>query len=366
MPVQSDDALRDVTSARMTITFEEASKDRLNEEMAFLTSLDLLRCPIDGSPLTWNPRSERLDAEAGCHSFLIEAGIPRLFVPHGWPAERRDVTEIVQQFYEKTPFPNYDGLDSRDSLRRKARDGVLARLVDEQISHTARILEVGCGTGQLTNFLAMGRGRTAVGADLCMNSLKLAKEFRDRFSINHAYFTQIDLFRPPFAAASFDVVISNGVLHHTSDCAGAFRSIATLVKPGGVIIIGLYNWLGRLPTLWARWLIDKFGEAGALLDHRLRHKGEEARREAWFMDQYKHPHETRHSIDDVLTWLDAAGFDFTSCIPTIGDTEFSEEERLFEPRSPGRYLDRLSTEIEMLLTGGADGGLYVMIGRKRR
>jgi SAM-dependent methyltransferase len=272
----------------------------------------------------------------------------------------------VQKFYEQTPFPNYDGLDSRDSLRRKARDGVVARLLDEQISHTASVLEVGCGTGQLSNFLGMGWGRTTIGADLCMNSLKLAKSFRDRFSINNAYFMQMNLFRPPFRAESFDVVVSNGVLHHTSDCAAAFRSIAPLVKPGGIIIIGLYNWLGRLPTLWRRWLIDRFGETGALLDHRLRDKGEAARREAWFMDQYKHPHETRHSMDEVLAWFDAAGFEFTACIPTIGDAEFSEDARLFERRSPGRYFDRLSTELEMLLTGGADGGLYVMIGRKRQ
>ena len=84
------------------------------------------------------------------------------------------------------------------------------------------------------------------------------------------------------------------------------------------------------------------------------------------MDQYKHPHETRHSIDEVLGWFDAAGFEFTQCIPTIGDAEISEDMRLFERRSAGRYLDRLSTELEMLLTGGADGGLFVMIGRRRR
>jgi hypothetical protein len=67
-----------------------------------------------------------------------------------------------------------------------------------------------------------------------------------------------------------------------------------------------------------------------------------------------------------LAWFDAAGFDFTTCIPTIGDQEFSEDVQLFEPRPAGRYVDRLSTELEMLLTGGADGGLYVMIGRKRQ
>jgi SAM-dependent methyltransferase len=366
MAIESSAALRDVAPSQAATSLAEPGDDRLNAEMKLLACLDLLRCPVDAVPLIWNPSAARLEGKGGCHVFPVRSGIPCLFAPNEWPSNRSHVTDIVQQFYEQTPFPNYDGLDSRDSLRRKARDGVLARLLDEQISHTASILEIGCGTGQLTNFLGMGWGRTAIGADLCMNSLKLAKGFRDRFAINNAYFMQINLFRPPFKPQSFDVVASNGVLHHTSDCAGAFRSIAPLVKPGGVIIVGLYNWLGRLPTLWTRWLIDKLGEAGTLLDHRLRGQGEAARREAWFMDQYKHPHETKHSIDEVLAWLDAAGFDFTACIPTIGDTEFSEEVQLFEPRPPGRYVDRLSTELEMLLTGGADGGLYVMIGRKRQ
>jgi SAM-dependent methyltransferase len=366
MAIESSNALRDVAPSHLPTSLAGPSEDRLNEEMQLLAGRDLLRCPVDAVPLIWNPLAARLEGKDGCHVFPVQSGIPCLFAPNEWPANQTDVTDIVQQFYEQTPFPNYDGLDSRDSLRRKARDGVLARLLDEQISHTASVLEVGCGTGQLTNFLGMGWGRTAIGADLCMNSLKLAKGFRDRFSINNAYFMQINLFRPPFKPQSFDVVVSNGVLHHTSDCAGAFRSIAPLVKPGGIIIIGLYNWLGRLPTLWRRWLIDRFGEASALLDHRLRERGEAARREAWFMDQYKHPHETKHSIDEVLGWFDAAGFDFTSCIPTIGDVEFSEEAQLFERHSAGRYIDRLSTELEMLLTGGADGGLYVMIGRKRR
>ena len=303
---------------------------RSAQDMSFLLAQDLLRCPVDRTPLTWDARAERLTGESSCHSFPVQSGIPLLFAPNHWPTNKTDVTEIVQEFYEETPFPNYDGLDSRESLRSKARDGVLARLLDEQISHTAKVLEVGCGTGQLTNFLGMGWGRTVIGADVCMNSLGLAKAFRDRFSINNAYFMQMNLFKPPIRRESFDVVISNGVLHHTSDCAAAFRSIAPLVKPGGVIIIGLYNWLGRLPTLWRRWLIDKIGDTGALLDHRLRGMGEAARQQAWFMDQYKHPHETRHSIDEVLGWFDAEGFEFTACIPTIGDAEFSDDIQLFE------------------------------------
>jgi hypothetical protein len=39
---------------------------------------------------------------------------------------------------------------------------------------------------------------------------------------------------------------------------------------------------------------------------------------------------------------------------------------LFEVQPAGSRLDRLSSEIELLLTGGKDSGLYIMIGRKRR
>ena len=38
----------------------------------------------------------------------------------------------------------------------------------------------------------------------------------------------------------FDVVLCNGVLHHTSDPYGGYRGIARLVKPGGLIVVGLY------------------------------------------------------------------------------------------------------------------------------
>jgi SAM-dependent methyltransferase len=157
-------------------------------EPDFLAILPWLRCPVDGTQMTWNPVQGRLCCEHGSHSFPVEADIPSLFAPNEWPPGKRDVTDIVKQFYETAPLPSYDGLDTRDSLRRKAAEAVLGRMLDEQIPHTASILDIGCGTGQMTNFLGMGWGRTVIGADLSRNSLMLAKEFRDRFAINNAHF----------------------------------------------------------------------------------------------------------------------------------------------------------------------------------
>lgn len=337
-----------------------------HETNDFLDVGGTLRCPIDMRPLRWNADERVLTSDDGARRYPVVEGIPCLFAPNEWPKDRSDVTDTVKAFYEETPFPNYDDLDSRDSLRAKAQRGVFARLLDKQLPRSAMVLEAGCGTGQLSNFLGMGWDRTVIGADLCLNSLRLAKSFRDRCSIENAHFVQMNLFRPPFPDETFDVIISNGVLHHTSDPKGGFVSIARKLKPGGYIIIGLYNWLGRLPTLWRRALIETFGDGWAKLDPRLRSNAlNKGRRSAWFMDQYRHPHESKHSIDEVAGWFGECGLDVGLTIPPVGGEQFTEETQLFRPRPPSGRLDRFVTELEMLLRGGIDGGLYMMIGQRR-
>ena len=141
----------------------------------------------------------------------VDDGIPLLFIPNEWGAGQRDVTLDMRRFYEATPFPDYDELDDVAALIEKARRGLFARLLNEQIPFHHTVLECGCGTGQLTNFLSVA-SRTVVGADLCLNSLKLARAFQERNRLEGARFLQMNLFRPAFAPASFDWVISNGVL----------------------------------------------------------------------------------------------------------------------------------------------------------
>jgi SAM-dependent methyltransferase len=330
---------------------------------AFRDCAEILECPVTGEPLV--AAEDGWISPSGCRHYPIEDGVSRLFAPVDPTVSDRDVTEMVKAFYEETPFPNYDDLDSRESLVAKSREGHFAAALDEQLPSGAIVLEAGCGTGQLTNFLGLSWKRRVFGGDICINSLRLANGFRERHRIANAAFLQMNLLRPPFRDGSIDVVICNGVLHHTRDAREGFEALLRKVKPGGYILIGLYNTYARLPTLWRRWAFDRFGPRLHFLDPRLiSARMNEGRWQAWFRDQYRHPHETRHSIDEVLGWFDACSVDFLSSVPAADGSPFTSSPRLFEPHARGIFTVRLATQLQMFLTGGRDGGLFIMIGRK--
>ena len=325
---------------------------------------DVLECPSTGEPLV--ATEEGWISVSGHRHYPVQDGISRLFAPVDPAMSDGDVTEMVRAFYEETPFPNYDDLDSRESLASKSREGLFAAALEEQLPDGAIVLEAGCGTGQLTNFLGLSWRHRVLGGDVCINSLRLANGFRERYRIANAAFLQMNLFRPPFRDGSIDVVICNGVLHHTRDARAGFEALLRKVKPGGLILIGLYNSYARLPTLWRRWAFEQFGPTLYFLDPRLTSaRMNEGRWRAWFRDQYRHPHETRNSIDEVLDWFDTSAVDFLSSVPAADGSPFTSTTRLFEPHSRGTITVRAATQLQMLLTGGRDGGLFVMIGRKR-
>jgi SAM-dependent methyltransferase len=296
------------------------------------------------------------------HQFVITDGIPQLFWPHEKFGANTDVTEAVKAFYEETPFPNYDEHDSVRSLIDKSRRGIYAHMLNEGLPFNGRILEVGCGTGQLTNFLGISC-REVIGVDLCLNSLRLAEQFRSEHGLERVRFAQMNLFRPTFTREQFDVILCNGVLHHTADPYGGFKGLVPLLKPGGYIIIGLYNKYGRLMTDLRRAIFRMTGGRATWLDPYLRStKMSREKRRAWFADQYQHPHESKHTIGEVLDWFDETGLNFVRGIPSTTGSPSGDD--LFAPEPPGSALNHATVQAKQIITGSREGGFFLMIGRK--
>ena len=332
---------------------------------SIVQNIDIFCCPKCNGEL--NLSSNSFDC-LNCHqSYKIHDGIPMLFWPNEWDSSKEDVTEKIKMFYEKNPFPNYDDFDNVGSLMEKARKGLFAKLLDDQIPFGSRILECGCGTGQLTNFLSIAN-RTVIGTDICLNSLKLAQEFKNRNNLERARFYQMNLFRPCFKPETFDLVISNGVLHHTSDPFLAFKSISTLVKPKKYILIGLYHKYGRVITDLRRLIFRMTKDKFKFLDlWAIKKDISQAKRNSWFVDQYKNPHESKHTVGEVLHWLESTKFTFIHSIPkTVPFAGIDESEKLFKPDKLGNLFERFIVNIGMVFKGYREGGFFIIIAMKSK
>ncbi|HVS83649.1 MAG TPA: class I SAM-dependent methyltransferase [Pyrinomonadaceae bacterium] len=102
----------------------------------------------------------------------------------------------------------------------------------------ARLLEVGCGMG--TDLLQFARGGAKVtGVDLTPRSIEISRQHLAVYG-ERGDFAITDGEHLPFADESFDVVYSNGVLHHTPDTAGALREVHRVLRTGGQTRVMLY------------------------------------------------------------------------------------------------------------------------------
>jgi 2-polyprenyl-6-hydroxyphenyl methylase/3-demethylubiquinone-9 3-methyltransferase len=148
----------------------------------------------------------------------------------------------------------------------------LTSLTDKQIEHATRsvsalisrdlrgktFLDIGSGSG-LSSLAARRLGAARVYSfDYDPQSVACTQELRRRFFPGDAAWTvtQGSVLDQPFLATlgQFDIVYSWGVLHHTGRMWVAIENAARLVRPGGLFVIGIYNFRGgrRGTATWTR------------------------------------------------------------------------------------------------------------------
>jgi carbamoyltransferase len=273
--------------------------------------------------------------------FPIADGIPQMFWPYDALSDSKKPFEKVELLYEDSPHPTYDDHDSLRSLIEKTRRGQYAHMLDESIPYNSDVLEVGCGTGKLTNFLGISC-RRVIGTDWCLHSLRLAENFRRAHNLSRVRFVQMNLMRPCFKPQQFDVVLCHGGLQHTADPAAGFKSILRLVRPGGHIVIGLYSRYGQLMQRVRR---------KAVLNPGVRYV------------QNGEPRTSRLTMEEVMAWFDECGLEFICGMPTARARSLSRGS-LFEPQVRGGRFDHFLVQLREIVTGSREDGLFIIIARK--
>lgn len=217
----------------------------------------------------------------------------------------------VLEFYRTLPFNTRETVEGSAAAVTGTDHATAYPVLGPLLHPGVRVLDVGCGTGWMSNSLALHHGADVTGLDFNPVAVGRAREVA-AFLRLPTKFVVGDLFTYHADDRRFDLVISLGVLHHTDNCAAAVTHVlADLVQPGGHALIGLYHTYGRRPFL------DHFAAmqaAGATEDemfarYRQLHAqiDDETLLRSWFRDQVLHPRETQHTLQEMMPLVEAAG-----------------------------------------------------------
>jgi SAM-dependent methyltransferase/uncharacterized protein YbaR (Trm112 family) len=213
---------------------------------------------------------------------------------------------------------------------------VLLKWMEYSQEEIRNVLDIGCGLGQESIALQEVTNNAEMFAiDLNFALLKSGEIFKSR---PHFHLIISSLFHLPLKPSSFDLVYSQGVIHHTFSTAKAFKSIASYVRSGGhltIWIYGLGDHLSRLEDLGTlvrvvymaecilrplisrspKILRDNFFGILSMVCHpiikmKVRHKAkwqlENTRHSVrdWLSHKYAH----RHNYNEVFEWFENLGF----------------------------------------------------------
>ena len=277
------------------------------------------------------------------------------------------VTSKVKDFYKDDPFPNYKIDDNKHTIVRSGDNNWLMKELKKFIGFNKLLLEVGSGTCQLSNYLAIGTNNQIYAFDGTFQSLKLGKEFAEKNNIQNVSFVRGDIFDKIFKDEVFDFIWCNGVLHHTKNPYEAFKCLLPYLKKNGYIFVGLYNKIGRFRTKFRKYIYKIFGKKILIKsDPVLRSipSNSQDKINAWIKDQYTHPVESTHTFDEILRWFKLCNIEFISSIPECSPFT-NTKKSFFEKKSKATFVERIIQQFIMIFTSfGAEGGVFIFIGKK--
>ena len=282
---------------------------------------------------------------------------------------KEECSKNIAEFYKSDPFPNFDEYETISDLDKKLEKNDFFKSLKDNIGFNKNILEVGCGTGQQSIMLAHNTNNNIIALDATLESLKLGSIFAKNNNINNIEFIRGDIFDDIFLEETFDIILCSGVLHHTKDMPKALKIISQLLKPNGILILGLYNKYGRLKTKLIQIIIKIFNykydnQIINIFDNYVKKNISKRKKNSWIKDQYYHPYETTHTFDEILELYRLNNIEPLSSIPSF-DLKSLDYSDIFRQQPRGNFFTRLFAQISMIFTKhGNNGGLFIVLGKK--
>ncbi|WP_088343647.1 MULTISPECIES: methyltransferase domain-containing protein [Rhodomicrobium] len=233
----------------------------------------------------------------------------------------------VARQYEAHPYPRWTSLQmpvegsARKILALYAPPQTLSRLEGPY-----KVLIAGAGTGKHALGVAVRYGPQAdvLAVDLSRASLAYAKAKAESFGVGNIRFAQADLLAIPPEAGPFDIIEAVGVLHHMDEPFKGWQALLGLLKPGGLMLTGLYSAISRRNITELRTEADYPGPAcgddaarayrAGLMDRPGAAGGLTASHDFYTLSNFRdlalHEHERPIFLSEIEAFLDANGLIF--------------------------------------------------------
>ncbi len=261
----SDEEAHAVAKIRIEISARIKRSEPVPESLALLVA--------SYESLSVIPKSEDL-LRLPCSSALRSVLEQQICEPQAEQALRSAIpqlTEIqdsisleVQSQYEQNPYPRWVRLpntwDPKPINQRIRELFPHADFTPLAPDVCPTVLIAGCGTGQQPIEVAGWLEHSEMLAvDLSIASLAYAKRKAIEAGANNIFFAHADILNLGQLNRTFDVIESGGVLHHMRDPFAAWDILLGLLKPRGLMKIGLYSEIARRDIIKLR---EKIKEAG--------------------------------------------------------------------------------------------------------
>ncbi|MCV6621547.1 MAG: methyltransferase domain-containing protein [Cellvibrionaceae bacterium] len=169
----------------------------------------------------------------------------------------------VKAQYEENPYPRWLALPYQTPTEyQHALDVSLPDhgFMPNQQDKTLKVLVAGCGTGKHALQCARYFRNTQVTAiDISHASLAYAKKKAEQYQLNNIVFLQADILELANLETRFDIIECSGVLHHMNAPLEGAQMLKRLLKPGGLMKIGLYSERARKEVIRCRKMIAEQG-----------------------------------------------------------------------------------------------------------
>lgn len=192
------------------------------------------------------------------------------------------------------------------------------------------ILDIGCGTGELSLKLAH-TAKSVLGMDISTKMLNLAKEKNSRVNIEYKVLSIEDI---ACLDKEFDMAVSSLAFHYIEDFEKLILDISKLLKKRGSLVFSqehpmvtankhLKDWIEDPKTGNRYWPVSNYNEEGV-------------RFETWFINNVKKYHRTLSGIINIII---KNGFEIMEIAESSADDKLiSKNKKFFNGKNLAHFL----------------------------